>query len=232
MFEHYTEKARRAIFFARYEASQFGVQFIDSNCLLVGLVREKGQISTQWLALDATELYRLVESQTTKSKPVSTSVDLPLTNEVKRVLAYAAEEAERLAHRHIGTEHLFLGLLREPGTFAAKRAKERGVTLEQIRVAVAQEPTEREPEEAPQRRLLQRGLRVKVQNESGEELDIEELATLLWTTRPPAIGEAILVKDTGALARYRIVDVAWSVQTANAVSEPVEVLLKVRKEPP
>ena len=47
MFERYTEKARRAIFFARYEASQFGLQFIDANCLLIGLVRENGQISTR-----------------------------------------------------------------------------------------------------------------------------------------------------------------------------------------
>jgi hypothetical protein len=73
--------------------------------------------------------------------------------------------------------------------------------------------------------------RVKVLNESGEELDIEELAGLLWTSRPPAIGEAILVKDAGTLERYRIVDVAWGVQTKNAVSQPAEIVLKVRKEP-
>ncbi|HEX3470192.1 MAG TPA: Clp protease N-terminal domain-containing protein [Silvibacterium sp.] len=150
MFERYTEKARRAIFFARYEASGFGLQFIDSNCLLLGLVRENGQISTQWLALDATDLHRLVESQTIKLKPVPTNVDLPLTHEVQRVLAHAAEEAEQLAHPHIGIEHLFLGLLREPETFAARRIKERGLTPEQIRAAVAQELSGREPKENPQ----------------------------------------------------------------------------------
>jgi ATP-dependent Clp protease ATP-binding subunit ClpC len=230
MFERYTEKARRAIFFARYEASQFGLQFIDANCLLIGLVRENGQISTRWLALDATELHSLVESQTIKSKPVSTSVDMPLTNELKRVLAHTAEEAERLAHRNIDTEHLFLGLLREPETFAARRIKERGLTPEQIRAALAQDSSGHEPKEDAQCRSVHRDLRVKVLDESGEELDIEELATLLWTARPPSIGEAILVKDAGALERYRIVDVLWSVQNKNAVSQPAEIVLKVRKE--
>ncbi|MBV8438695.1 MAG: hypothetical protein JOY95_14415 [Silvibacterium sp.] len=232
MFERYTEKARRAIFIARYEASQFGLQDIDANCLLIGLVREDGQISTRWLALDATELYSLVESQTIKSKPVATSVDMPLTNEVTRVLAHAAEEAERLAHRNIDTEHLFLGLLREPDTFAARRIKERGLTPEEIRVAIAQDSSGREPKEDPQGRSVQRDLRVKVLNESEGELDFEELATLLWMSRPPTIGEAILVKEAGALERYRIVDVLWSIQTMDAVSQPAEIVLKVRKEQP
>ena len=232
MFERYTEKARRAIFFARYEASEFGIRFIDANCLLLGLVRENGQISTRWLGLDATELHRLVESQTIKSSPVSTSIDMPLTSEAKRVLAHAAEEAERLAHRHIGTEHLFLGLLREPESFAAQRIRERGMTVEQIRGSIAQESAGLEAKQDPQRHSVQRELRVKVLNESGEELAIEDLGTLLWTARPPAIGEAVLVKDAGALARYRIVDVIWSIQTEDAVSRPAEVVLKVRREEP
>lgn len=173
MFERYTEKARRAIFLARYEASQFGLEHIDSNCLLLGLVRENAWICTQWLALDATGLRTVVESQTIKSKPISTSIDLPLTNEAKRVLAHAGEEAERLAHRNIDTEHLFLGLLREPETFAARRIKERGLTLEQIRVAVAQGSSGIDPKGDPQRHSVQHTLRVTVLNESGEELNIE-----------------------------------------------------------
>jgi len=64
---------------------------------------------------------------------VSTSVDLPLSQECKRVLAYAAEEAERLSHKHIGTEHLLLGLLREEKSFAAEILHERGLRLSAIR---------------------------------------------------------------------------------------------------
>jgi ATP-dependent Clp protease ATP-binding subunit ClpA len=54
-----------------------------------------------------------IEGRTTIREKVSTFIDLPLSNECKRILAYAAEEAERLMHRHIGTEHLLLGILRE-----------------------------------------------------------------------------------------------------------------------
>jgi len=225
MFERYTEKARRAIFFARYEASQFGLQFIDSNCLLLGLVRQNGQISTQWLALDATELHRLVESQVIKSKPVSTSVDLPLTNDAKRVLAYAAEEAERLAHRHIGSEHLFLGLLREPDTFASKRIKERGTTLDQIRTAIAQSPG---PETVPRSTPIPRGLKVRLVNESGEEL-----VALQWTARPPAIGESISIADAnGREVLYRVLDLTWCVQPEDDMPHVREIVLKVRVEQP
>jgi ATP-dependent Clp protease ATP-binding subunit ClpC len=62
-----------------------------------------------------------------------TSVDLPLSNESKRVLAYSAEEAERLRDPHIGVEHMLLGLLREQGAFAAKLLANNGLELNAIR---------------------------------------------------------------------------------------------------
>ena len=68
---------------------------------------------------------------------MSTSVDLPLSHECKRVLAYGAEEAERLNHKHIGTEHLLLGLLREEKCFAAEILHERGLRLSTIREETA-----------------------------------------------------------------------------------------------
>jgi uncharacterized damage-inducible protein DinB len=74
-----------------------------------------------------------IEEHTTIREKVSTLVDLPLSNESKRVLAYAAEEAERLSHRHIGTEHLLLGLLREENFFAAEILQERGLRLPAVR---------------------------------------------------------------------------------------------------
>jgi len=116
MFERYTEKARRAIFFARYEASQFGGQFIGTSHLLLGLLREDrarlaGLLRDDELFENAAVLLGLEAS----AEKVSTSVDIPLSHEAKRVLTYAAEEAERLGHSHIGADHLLLGLLREPG---------------------------------------------------------------------------------------------------------------------
>jgi len=71
-----------------------------------------------------------IEGYTTIREKVSISVDLPLRTECKRVLAHAAEEADLLSHKFIGTEHLLLGLLREQDCFAAKLLNERGVFIE------------------------------------------------------------------------------------------------------
>jgi ATP-dependent Clp protease ATP-binding subunit ClpC len=61
-----------------------------------------------------------IEARFPPGKVISTSVDLPLSHQAKRALAYGAEEAERLGHTHIGTVHLVLGLLREPENVAAE----------------------------------------------------------------------------------------------------------------
>ena len=86
-----------------------------------------------------------IEGHTTIREKVSTSVDLRLSNECKRVLAYAAEEAERLSHKHIGTEHLLLGLLREEKCFAAEILHERGLRLVAIREELARATQEKAP---------------------------------------------------------------------------------------
>ena len=133
MFERYTEKARLVIFFARSQATRYGSPCIETEHLLLGLLRESNEI-VRLLPQDSEESIRKqIDARTNVRPGVSTSVDLPLSNESKRVLAYAAEEAERLAHRHIGTEHLLLGLLREQRCFAAEILRERGVSLEKLR---------------------------------------------------------------------------------------------------
>ncbi len=131
MFDRYTEKARRVIFFARYEASQFGSPYIETEHLLLGILREDKAVTNRFLKSQASveSIRKQIEGHTTIREKVSTSVDLPLSNECKRVLAYAAEEAERLSHQHIGTEHLLLGLLREEKCFAAEILQERGLQL-------------------------------------------------------------------------------------------------------
>src|SRR5215467_8184201 len=135
MFERYTEKARRVIFFARYEASQFASPFIESEHMLLGLVREDKVLAHRFLrGTDFESMRNQIEARSpAKGKPTPTSVDLPLSNECKRALAFAAEEAERLAHKHIGTEHLLLGLLREEQSFAAELLRGHNVQLEVMR---------------------------------------------------------------------------------------------------
>ena len=158
MFERYTEKARRVIFFARYEASQFGSPYIETEHLLLGLLREDKALTNRFLRSHASveSIRKQIEGHTTIREKVSTSVDLPLSNECKRVLAYAAEEAERLSHKHIGTEHLLLGLLREEKCFAAETLQERGLRLPAIR-----EELQRTTQEKPQQQQAKSGQRAE-----------------------------------------------------------------------
>ena len=140
MFERYTEKARRAIFFARYEASQFGSPYIETEHLLLGLLREDKALVNRFLRSHAAveSIRKQIENHTTIREKVSTSVDLPVSHECKRVLAYAAEESERMNHKHIGTPHLLVGLLRVEKSFAAQLLGEQGLTLDSVREQVQQ----------------------------------------------------------------------------------------------
>lgn len=138
MFERYTEKARRAIFFGRYEASQFGSPYIETEHLLLGLMREDKALADRFLLSDVDSVRNRIVGHREATQKVSTSVDLPLSHACKRALAYGAEEAQRFNHKHIGTEHLLLGLLREENCFAAQLLNERGVTLHSVRAHVPQ----------------------------------------------------------------------------------------------
>jgi ATP-dependent Clp protease ATP-binding subunit ClpC len=143
MFERYTEKARRVIFFARYEASEFGSPYIRPEFLLLGILREDKYVVTRWLGEgDWLAVFRSeVEKYVNKGPKVPTTVDLPLADEAKHILAYASEEAERLGHQHIGTQHLFLGILRESNSYGAKMLISRGVDIKTVREAIASENT-------------------------------------------------------------------------------------------
>jgi ATP-dependent Clp protease ATP-binding subunit ClpC len=136
MFEKYTEKARRVIFFARYEASQFGSPYIETEHLLLGLIREDKSLTNRFFPkANATidSIRKDIEGRTLIRDKVSTSVDLPFSDESKRALNAAAEESERLSHKHIGTEHILLGLLREEKSVAAEILRERGLRLGMVR---------------------------------------------------------------------------------------------------
>ena len=135
MFERYTEKARRVIFFARYEASQFGSPFIEPEHLLLGILRDDKEIIRQLLLkVDLETARQEVDSRIKPgTKTIPTNVDLPLSEHLKRVLKYGAEEAERLNHQHIGTAHLLLGLMTEKEFASAEFLSRHGATLESLR---------------------------------------------------------------------------------------------------
>jgi len=156
MFERYTEKARRVIFFARYEASQFGSPYIETEHLLLGVLREDKALTNRFLRSHAAieSIRKQIEGRTPVREKVSTSVDLPLSQECKRVLAFAAEEAERLSHKHIGTEHLLLGLLREDKSFAAEILHERGLRLSALREELTRAQNEKAATSRPKEASL------------------------------------------------------------------------------
>src|SRR5439155_1626867 len=88
MFERYTEKARRVIFFARYEASQFGSSYIETEHILMGLLREDKALANRFLRSHTAfeSIGKQIEAHTTIRDKVSTSVELPLSHECKRVV--------------------------------------------------------------------------------------------------------------------------------------------------
>src|SRR5881296_1595638 len=136
MFERYTEKARRVIFFARYEASTFGSREIDTEHLLLGLVREQGFIRQ----MSEIVLLEAVRAEIEKHRPVRdktpTNVDLPFSEAAKSALESAAREADQYGHRHIGTEHVLLGLLLEEKCLAQTILTKFGVQLDAVRAVL------------------------------------------------------------------------------------------------
>src|SRR5947209_19652596 len=100
MFERYTEKARRVIFFARYEASQFGSPYIETEHLLLGLLREDKALANRFLRSHAAvdSIRKQIEGHATIREKGSTSVDLPLSHVGKRHLAYGTGEDDHINH--------------------------------------------------------------------------------------------------------------------------------------
>lgn len=139
MFERYTEKARRVIFFARYEASQYGSSIIDSEHILLGLLREDRALMLRFVGpvQSGSEIRDEIEKVIKRGERIATSVEMPLSADSKKILKFAGEEADRLAHRHIGTEHILLGILRLQDSLAAKLLIARGAKANAIREQIA-----------------------------------------------------------------------------------------------
>jgi hypothetical protein len=134
MFERYTQKARRVIFFARHEASRYGSPEIESEHLLLGLLREEKSVNL-WVPKAQPEIIRQrIDGATETRPPIPTNVDLPLSTEASRVLVFAAQEADRLANKDIGTEHLLLALLDEDKCFAARLLRDCDADAASLRV--------------------------------------------------------------------------------------------------
>jgi ATP-dependent Clp protease ATP-binding subunit ClpC len=139
IFSLYTKRARRAVFFARYEASQFGSSSIESEHLLLGVLREGGNGLRRFFA-DSSAMQAIFEDareQVTVREKNFISTNLPLSSECKRILAYTQEEADRLNDR-VGVEHLLFGILREEESNASGILRKHGLQLSALREKVVQ----------------------------------------------------------------------------------------------
>jgi ATP-dependent Clp protease ATP-binding subunit ClpC len=128
MFERYTERARRVIFVARCEASEFGSPYIETEHLLLALLQEDMAMVKRFLPSDPAleSIRKQIENHTTIRKRVSTSVDLPLSHECMHVLVNAAAEAQRLNHVEYIPAPTFTALTVYPGTVVRRLYRQGG----------------------------------------------------------------------------------------------------------
>ncbi|MFL6373443.1 MAG: Clp protease N-terminal domain-containing protein, partial [Pyrinomonadaceae bacterium] len=137
MFERYTERSRRVIFFARYEALQYGSPVIAPEHILLGLMREDKTLSARFFPfrtpITVDTIRRDVQERITLRDRIPQSSELHLSSATKQVLFYAADESRQLRNRHIGPEHLLLGIVREEKSIAAEILFGYGLRLNDIR---------------------------------------------------------------------------------------------------
>ncbi len=136
MFEKYTEKAKKVLFLARYEASQMGSKVIASEHLLLGLIKEGDDLVRDLFARSNVNLELLraeLEARGPSGEKQATPIEIPFSEETKRILACAEEEAERLLHPYVSDEHILLGLLRVEDSAAGRILSEKGMRLYALR---------------------------------------------------------------------------------------------------
>ncbi len=206
MFERYTERARRVLFFARYEATQLGSTTIETEHLLLGLIREGKGLTSRIFArshLSLESIRKDIEGRQVFREKVATSADIPFSADTKRVLQCAAEEADRLLHTYIGTEHLLLGLLREERSVAASILYEKGMRLASVREDIVQLLNEKtapaRPKETPllaefSRDLTDAAVKNQLDPLVGRRIEVERVQQVLCRRTK---NNAVLIGEPG-----------------------------------
>jgi len=210
MFERYTERSRRVIFFARYEALQYGSPMISPEHILLGLMREDKTISSRFLpfrnSLSVDAVRREVEERIVLRDRIPQSAELHLAPETKKILFYANEESRHLKNRHIGPEHLLLGIVREERSIAAEILVQYGLRIQDVRDELARQsgsqqtfaPAPKDTSTTPNLQEFTRDLTTdaaqgKLDPLVGRESEIERLVEILCRrtkNNPVLIGEA------------------------------------------
>src|SRR6187401_584792 len=156
MYERFTDRARKVMQLANQEAQRFNHEYIGTEHILLGLVKEGSGVAANVLKnldIDLRKIRIEVEKivQTGQGTEMVTMGKLPQTPRAKKVIEYSIEEARNLNHNYVGTEHLLLGLLREQEGVAAQVLMNLGLKLEDVREEVLNllghnMPNESEPE--------------------------------------------------------------------------------------
>lgn len=174
--ERFTQRARRVLSLAQEEAERLQHNYIGTEHLLLGLMREEGGVAGRVLrdlGLEPRRVEELVEQMTRASARTSPAA-LDLSPGTKRVLELAVDEARRMGHHYIGTEHLLLGLVRQSDGVAIDVLKRLGISPEEIR-----RQTRRVLQESPvqSNQPAQETGRRNVEREKGKTPLVDQLAT-------------------------------------------------------
>ena len=205
MFKRFTERARRVIILAREEAELYRHEYLGTEHILQGVIKDGGGIAVaivQKSGVDLTQLKKELEKNLPRSSNSLIIGDIPFTSRAKKVLEFAVEEARALNHNYIGTEHLLLGLLKEKEGVACRVLNSFGMFFDDVRekiVEMFKEPTEsnREVGKTPtldefSRDLTQMAIDGKLDPVIGRAKEIERVIQILsrrTKNNPVLIGE-------------------------------------------
>jgi ATP-dependent Clp protease ATP-binding subunit ClpC len=141
IFDRYTERAKRALFFARYEASELGARSIETEHILLGVIRASNHVTNVVFAragLAVETIRQEIENRSLFRERVSTSVEMPFSAGSERVILHTLAEADRLGHYDIDVEHQLLGILNEDTGTAGSVLRDKGMVLDKARESVLQ----------------------------------------------------------------------------------------------
>ncbi len=139
MFERFTDRARKVMALANQEAQRFNHEYVGTEHILLGLVKEGQGVAANVLhnlGIDLKKIRLEVEKIVKSGPDMVTMGKLPQTPRAKKVIEFAIEEARNLGHNYVGTEHLLLGLLREHDGVAAQVLMNLGLKLDEVRAEV------------------------------------------------------------------------------------------------
>src|SRR6266481_364322 len=139
MYERFTDRARKVMQLANQEAQRFNHEYIGTEHILLGLVKEGSGVAANVLKnldVDLRKIRLEVEKLVQSGPEMVTMGKLPQTPRAKKVIEYSMEEARNLNHNYVGTEHILLGLLREQEGVAAKVLRSLGLSLDLVRLEV------------------------------------------------------------------------------------------------